>query len=496
MNARAKTLWRRTGLWAPGLLCALLLGAMAIIRAMLGVEWAAGIRIALLVFGVLTALGYVARLEIFKRVGGMAVVLTAALLVTGMLLPKATVGAYPRRASERMTQTLDSAWGALYGKDLFQNFNLKDRLLDYTRKFRNFEIYRQGQITGFAVFGFLLGFCFVFPLDPLLRGAYVRRILTVAAGGMLFALNGELLQVVSPSRQVVLTSVIESGAGLLPGIAVFVLVHNAYLAGARRRHHGSNRFNVIGVGVDAINMAGCCRFFEEVIQSGRRRVMTAALGVAGIMEARRNPRMQSILNRSELNTPDGMPLVWIGRLLGHAHIQRVYGPELLRDMCAYSADKGWTHFFYGAAPGVAEQLRAVLEKQHPGIRVVGTYCPPYRDLTTGEEDGLVQQVNEVRPDIFWIGISTPRQLYFMDHIRGRLDCGILCPVGYGFDVVAGVEKDAPDWIKYSGFQWLHRALKQPRLWKRYLPDNPGFMIRIALQLLGLKKFPMNINPPA
>lgn len=137
-----------------------------------------------------------------------------------------------------------------------------------------------------------------------------------------------------------------------------------------------------------------------------------------------------------------------------------------------------------------EKLKEELERRHPAIRIAGIQCPPFRPLTQEEEAELVEEVARLKPDIFWIGISTPKQLYLMDHLRDKLDCKIICPVGYAFDVNAGVEIDAPDWIKYAGLQWLHRAIKQPRLWKRYLPDNPRFVLEVLLQIFRLRKYPM------
>ncbi|WP_052882725.1 WecB/TagA/CpsF family glycosyltransferase [Kiritimatiella glycovorans] len=249
------------------------------------------------------------------------------------------------------------------------------------------------------------------------------------------------------------------------------------------------RFDVLGVGVDAIDMSDALRVFEEAIERGGGHDYACALGVAGIMEARRNPEMRRILNASILNTPDGMPLVWLGKLHGYRNIRRVYGPDLLNEVCAYSAGRGWRHFFYGAAPGVADQLADEMRRRYPGIEIAGTYCPPFRELTEEEEEGLFARVREAGTDIFWVGISTPRQLYFMGKYRGRIPARIICPVGYAFDVHAGVKKDAPEWIKHSGFQWLHRALTDPRLWSRYLRDNPRFAVEALLQLCRLKKFP-------
>lgn len=475
----------------PAGLCCLFLAAACVAQWMIGAPLPVGIRIILLVVWILTAVGYAAEVGVLKRIGGVLVVLVAVALVVGSLLPKRVVGSYPQQASVGMVQTLDAAWGKLYGRDFFKDFNLKDRLLDYGRSFEKFDIYRQGQILGYAAWAYVLAICFLFPLSPRADGRrYAQQVGAVFFSSLLFAISVELLQVVSPTRSVVLASVLESGAGLVLGLVLFVPWHLWFARQVARRPHDSIRFNVLGVGVDAVNMEDCCRIFGRIIREGREPVMTSALGVAGIMAARRTQRLQRILNESVLNTPDGMPLVWLGHRLGYQQIRRVYGPELLRDICAYSADKGWKHFFYGAAPGVADRLKERLAAQYPGIQVVGTYCPPFRPLTDEEEADLVAQVNRVRPDIFWIGISTPQQLFFMDHIRSRLDCRIICPVGYGFDVVAGVEKEAPEWIKYSGFQWIHRALKQPRLWKRYLPDNPAFMLGVLAQFLHLRRYPM------
>lgn len=254
--------------------------------------------------------------------------------------------------------------------------------------------------------------------------------------------------------------------------------------------NGVNRFNLLGVGIDAVNMSDTVRVFKNAIEGREAPGYICPMGVAGIMEARRNPVLQTILNKALLNTPDGVPLVWLGKLFGYRNIRRVYGPDVMRHVCAYSADKGWTHFLYGGGPGLADALKKQLEAAHPGIRICGTFCPPFRELNEAEEDALVQKTEELRPDIFWVGVSTPRQLYFAGRMINRLKTKVIAPVGYAFDVNAGTKIDSPNWIKNSGFQWLHRALTDPRLWKRYLQDNPRFVAEVLLQLLGLKKYPM------
>lgn len=459
-----------------------------------------------------TALGYLLQLSVLNRVGGASVMLVAIIIMAGMLLPRETVTGYPQKASVAVTQDFDAAWKAVYGKDLFEEFSLHEHLMQYAESLSRFDVHRAGQMGLFALWGISLGICFLFPVDPSNRSRYGQLVLLLLGVAVLWALQMELLQVLSLTREVTFVGFLESAIGIIVGIVLFALFNMIYVV--RKRFLATRRFNILGVGIDAVNMQDCLELFEEIIEheegmdyfskadtlkpllklssglSTALPAMTTAMGVAGIVESRRKQHLQRILNESVLNTPDGMPLVWLGKLYGQRGIERVYGPDLLRDACAYGEDKGWRHYFWGAAPGIVDKLKEVLEEKHPKIEISGICCPPFRPLTQEEEDALVEEVNGSNTDIFWIGISTPKQLYFMDQIRHRLTCKIICPVGYAFDVNAGVEKDAPDWIKYAGLQWLHRGIKQPRLWKRYLPDNPMFIFKVFLQTLRLKRFPM------
>lgn len=471
-----------------------------------------------LLFGVVL-LGYVLQLNLLNRIGGLAVLLVGGIILTATLLPKQTLESYPGRASASAAHDFDTAWKAVYGKDLFKEFSLHENLMQYIRSLSRFDINRAGQIGLFGLFGMALGVCFLFPIDPARKWRYWGRVLLLLTCGFFWSLQTELLQVLTPTRPVSFTDFLESLIGVSWGIVLFALSNILYVG--RKRALADRRFNVLGVGVDAVNMQDCLDLFEELISGDQRTedggqraedqgqssvirhlssglstrlpAMTTAMGVAGIVESRRRQNLQRILNESVLNTPDGMPLVWLGKLFGQRQIERVYGPDLLRDACAYGEERGWRHYFWGAAPGIVEKLKEVLEVKHPKIQISGICCPPFRPLTQEEEDTLVKEVNDSNTDIFWIGISTPKQLYFMDHIRDRLKCKIICPVGYAFDVNAGVEKDAPDWIKYAGLQWLHRGIKQPRLWKRYLPDNPMFILKVFAQILRLKRFPMFVH---
>jgi N-acetylglucosaminyldiphosphoundecaprenol N-acetyl-beta-D-mannosaminyltransferase len=257
----------------------------------------------------------------------------------------------------------------------------------------------------------------------------------------------------------------------------------------------STRANVLGVGVHAIDLALSCEIIERAIATGTRGYVCVT-GVHGVMEAQRDPGFREILNRALLVVPDGMPTVWVGRLQGHAQMRRVFGPDLMRDLCRRSQENGITHFLYGGKPGVSEQLATSLRRLFPAAQIVGWYTPPFRSLSAHEQSLLEATVNKLRPDVFWVGLSTPKQERFMAQNANRLDCGVMIGVGAAFDFHTGTIRDAPQWIKNCGLQWAHRLYQDPRrLWKRYLINNPAFLQKITLQLAGLRHYELDAAVP-
>jgi N-acetylglucosaminyldiphosphoundecaprenol N-acetyl-beta-D-mannosaminyltransferase len=187
-----------------------------------------------------------------------------------------------------------------------------------------------------------------------------------------------------------------------------------------------------------------------------------------------------------------MPTVWMGHLQGHPEMRRVYGPDLMLRVCQLTQSGNFTHFLYGGAPGVAETLKTRLEQQFPGLKIVGSWSPPFRPLTQEEEDTLVRRVAELSPDIFWVGLSTPKQERFMADYWQKLSATLFFGVGAAFDFHAGRVRQAPRWMQRSGLEWLFRLVCEPRrLWKRYLKNNPLFLWRAFLQCSGLRKYRMD-----
>lgn len=252
--------------------------------------------------------------------------------------------------------------------------------------------------------------------------------------------------------------------------------------------HCIARANVLGVGIHALNMDQAVGAIEEALTSHKKGYVCVT-GVHGVMEAQTDASMRTIVNRSFLTVPDGKPTVWVGRLQGHSHMGHVPGPQLMLRVCARSAAKGYTHFLFGGAEGVAEQLARSLRRQFPGINIVGSYTPPYRRLSVSEEKELTDLLERLRPDITWVGLSTPKQEKFMAEYLPRLRTTIMIGVGAAFDIHTGRIQDAPDWMKTLGLAWVNRLAQEPRrLWRRYAIIVPTFLCAITAQFLRLKRY--------
>ncbi len=178
-----------------------------------------------------------------------------------------------------------------------------------------------------------------------------------------------------------------------------------------------------------------------------------------------------------------MPLVWLSRLYGWRNTRRVYGPDLMLDLCERSLATGYRHFFYGGQEGVPDRLSDRLQRRFPGLIVAGTYSPPFRTPTEEEDEEIVRRINDAKPDIVWVGLSTPKQEHWMAQHVDRLAASVLIGVGAAFDFHAGVKRQAPRWMQQSGLEWLFRLGSEPRrLWRRYLVNNPMFVWLMFLQV--------------
>jgi N-acetylglucosaminyldiphosphoundecaprenol N-acetyl-beta-D-mannosaminyltransferase len=244
------------------------------------------------------------------------------------------------------------------------------------------------------------------------------------------------------------------------------------------------RYNVLGVGVSTLTLAQTRDLIVNL--HGKTREGYICLGTAhGLTEARRDAGLRRIYNDALLTTPDGMPLVW----LGPAGVERVYGPDLMLAVCEAGRIHGLRHFLYGGVPGVAEELKRRLSARFPGAQIVGTFTPPFRELNPDEIAVLHFEVARTRPDVIWIGLSSPKQEKFMATHWRTLEAGVLIGVGAAFDFHSGRVRQAPRWIQRSGFEWLFRLCTEPRrLGRRYLTTTPLFALRVLAQRAGVKRY--------
>ena len=242
--------------------------------------------------------------------------------------------------------------------------------------------------------------------------------------------------------------------------------------------HSLPRVDVLGVGISAVTRLEA---LDEIARwiNDREQHYVCCTGVHGVMESQAAPDLLRIHNGSGLTTADGMPMVWASRRAGVRHAERVYGPDLLLDACSLGAQRGWKMYFYGGREGVPEQLASRLTERYPGLKVAGCHSPPFRPLTDEETAQEVQMINAACPDIVWVGLSTPKQERWMASRVGLLTAPVLVGVGAAFDIHAGLLRQAPVWMQQRGLEWFYRLGMEPRrLWRRYLYNNPRFVVRL------------------
>jgi N-acetylglucosaminyldiphosphoundecaprenol N-acetyl-beta-D-mannosaminyltransferase len=245
------------------------------------------------------------------------------------------------------------------------------------------------------------------------------------------------------------------------------------------------RVNIVGVGVSAVNMQMAISQIQDWIEHREPHYVVAA-AVNSIVECLRDEKLRTICNRAGMITPDGMPLVWISRVMGYKHVDRVYGPDLMLAVCERSLNRGYRHFFYGGwPPEVLDKLTANLEASFPGIQIVGTYSPPFVPVKPEEDAAIIARINAANPDIVWIGLGSAKQIYWASSHLGKLVAPVLIAVGAAFDFHSGQKPQAPRWMMRAGLEWLYRLATEPRrLGLRYLKDNPLFLWKVLMQALG------------
>ncbi|HVX65826.1 MAG TPA: WecB/TagA/CpsF family glycosyltransferase [Bryobacteraceae bacterium] len=254
---------------------------------------------------------------------------------------------------------------------------------------------------------------------------------------------------------------------------------------------------VLGVGVSTTSyqevVDTCSRWAEERRAASGAAPLAAryvcVTSVHGIVLSVLDPELRGVFNRADVITPDGVPLVWALRSFGARSQQRVYGPNLMLELCARSERSGYRIFLYGGRQEALDLLTNNLRRRFPNLAIVGTYSPPFRPLTPAETEEIARRIRESGAEFVFVGLSTPKQDRWMAQVRGLLPETTLFGVGAAFDFHAGTLRQAPAWMQRHGLEWLFRLAMEPkRLWKRYVLVTPIFLPLWGLQKLGILRY--------
>ena len=232
--------------------------------------------------------------------------------------------------------------------------------------------------------------------------------------------------------------------------------------------------NIMGVNIAAINMEWLLKYLDENISLLHGDYICVS-NVHTTVISYEKPDYCEVQNSALMAIPDGGPLSTVGRKRGYKNMERTTGPNLMGEIFKISVEKGYRHYFYGSREETLELLVNKLNENYPGIRIAGSYSPPFRLLTEEEDETVVAMINATKPDFVWIGLGAPKQEKWMAAHQGKID-GLMIGVGAGFDYYAGNIERAPEWMQNRNLEWVYRLMQDPRrLFNRYLHTNTKFI---------------------
>lgn len=248
------------------------------------------------------------------------------------------------------------------------------------------------------------------------------------------------------------------------------------------------RVEVLGAPLAVSDYVGVLDWMRSMISSGQRGWLSAA-AVNLVMSAVDDPQVSEAVGAASMLVPDGQPLVWALHALGHRAATRVYGPELMARFCAIAAGDGTPIYLYGGRDEARlSLLRTRLGERFPGLRIAGSFAPPFRPLSETEQAQVAREIDDSGAQVVWVGTGQPKQELWMAQMRPLLSAPLLVGVGAAFDFHAGLLAQAPPWMQRNGLEWLFRLSREPRrLWRRYASQNPRFLLGFARQYLDSRR---------
>jgi N-acetylglucosaminyldiphosphoundecaprenol N-acetyl-beta-D-mannosaminyltransferase len=243
-------------------------------------------------------------------------------------------------------------------------------------------------------------------------------------------------------------------------------------------------FRVRGTDVAAVDVVRAADLVGQLAMNARGAYITVT-GAHGIVESAHNEQIREAHQRAAMVVPDGMPLVWLGRLLGFNSIGRVYGPDLMSCIFSRKELRQLRHFFYGSTPDVVSNLTTALTSRFGEFNFVGAYSPPMKMPGFAEDESVLSRIRELKPHIIWVGLSTPKQELWLHMHMQKIGSGVGIGVGAAFDLLSGAIPQAPRWIQRSGLEWLFRLAMEPRrLFRRYFFVVPQFLYFMVETLIS------------
>jgi len=245
------------------------------------------------------------------------------------------------------------------------------------------------------------------------------------------------------------------------------------------------RQDIVGTAISAVG-------FQELAEAlaGRPRTTATVVGICNVhslMSARRDPELRAALDDANICTADGTPVAWALRSMGNPNQEQIRGAKVTTTMLEYGVNIGWRHYFYGSTPETLDKLGRAVKEQYDGVEIAGTMSPPFREMSAEEEDAIAVEILETSPDFIWVGLGLPKQEKWMHRNRHRYPGVALVGIGAAFDFIAGTKPEAPAWMQKAGLEWLFRLASEPRrLWRRYIFNNPAYLVLWITQWLGWK----------
>ncbi len=247
---------------------------------------------------------------------------------------------------------------------------------------------------------------------------------------------------------------------------------------AERPAAAEKTFVLAGVNFSCVDRPSAANTFFDLV-SRRAGGFITVTGAHGIVASQTDAKLRDIINGGRLALPDGMPAVWLGKLKGRA-VARVAGSDFINDVLGDPRARTMRHYFYGGAPEPAQRIVAKAIEVLGSAAIAGWYCPPMREAGALEEPEVIAEIAAARPDVIWVGLSTPKQEYWLANHAGHFPGTMLVGIGAALDTFAGLQPRAPAWMCSTGLEWLYRLGQEPqRLWPRYSRVVPA-MLRIMI----------------